>query len=625
MSWLATPATMEDTTPSGTCSRSITTSMEDPSRQPPLKKRAFVNDDAPDVPVGVAAVLENRSSSDNSSSVLLPPALLQALRQIPLAQKAACLQALQEAPRIFTTESDPAKFLAVEDGNAVAAAERLCLYWIKRKEIFAERARLAVLDLSGNGALTLEDIAHLQSGALVQLPDDVKGRPVLYANAQRLPTQHKTPVQSRFRVLFFNLTAAASHDQAAVQGVTILRHVTELTWDSSKNNIVNNMVQQAMPLKIKAFRLLAIPSSKARRMFETTAMPAIQQLQAAVWGKRSKVHIGSNKTDLMNQLRSKGFSKSGVPFECGGTWTFQGTSTASAALVSKETVATSAAAALILTSKASAKTLTSPLDRLAEAASRQARDKERLNRKRKNDIVYARKKREREKVEVQALQRQCVELQKKNVSAKKEQSRLETMLEEANTQIALQEQVVQQPTASVTDATGTGVFARLLQLPQQHHDCMTQVDALVGMAQQMPVPQPLQQPSTVSLAGLLGGLFQPQQQPTQANDVMSMLNALTNTLPLQAPPVQQFAAAPQQQQDPTVALLRSLETHQLQALLAALPQQQQQPVYHAAPPVQLPVLQHQRPVTSWNAPAVAEQNQGQVVSALVAILRQTRS
>jgi hypothetical protein len=64
-------------------------------------------------------------------------------------------------------------------GDAVEAAKSLAIStWKLRFEIFQERAFLPLDDLSGNVALTLEDITLLKSGITVLLSDDTQGRTV---------------------------------------------------------------------------------------------------------------------------------------------------------------------------------------------------------------------------------------------------------------------------------------------------------------------------------------------------------------------------------------------------------------------------------------------------------------
>ena len=68
----------------------------------------------------------------------------------------AYLEALSAAPDLVKRETPFERFLAVEDGNSLAASRRLCSYWTERKDIFGERALLPMSQADG-GALTGRD------------------------------------------------------------------------------------------------------------------------------------------------------------------------------------------------------------------------------------------------------------------------------------------------------------------------------------------------------------------------------------------------------------------------------------------------------------------------------------
>ena len=76
---------------------------------------------------------------------------------IPQHEKAAFLEAKERAMGVFQVESDPLRFLASENYNPIAAAQRLVLYWRYRRQIFGERFLLP-MNLTGHGALVEEDM-----------------------------------------------------------------------------------------------------------------------------------------------------------------------------------------------------------------------------------------------------------------------------------------------------------------------------------------------------------------------------------------------------------------------------------------------------------------------------------
>ena len=89
---------------------------------------------------------------------------------MPVAMKAAYLEALYQCPHLVETESNPDTFLLFENFNYWSAAGRLVTYWRKRWEYFGDRAFLP-MDLSGDGAMSEEDLKPMASGCVTLLPD----------------------------------------------------------------------------------------------------------------------------------------------------------------------------------------------------------------------------------------------------------------------------------------------------------------------------------------------------------------------------------------------------------------------------------------------------------------------
>jgi hypothetical protein len=102
--------------------------------------------------------------------------LQEALHDIPDVEKQTYLEALERAPLLVETESDPIRFLRCEKYVAGAAAHRLVSYWEVRKKIFGPDR--AFLPMTQNGAMA-EDMVYSEKGFTTMLPDDDHGRPVV--------------------------------------------------------------------------------------------------------------------------------------------------------------------------------------------------------------------------------------------------------------------------------------------------------------------------------------------------------------------------------------------------------------------------------------------------------------
>ena len=143
------------------------------------------------------------------------------------------LRALKQCPELVKTESDPILFLRCEEFDVWAAALRMTKYWKMRCRLFNERAFLP-MTMTGNGALTCEDVEVLRSGALQLLKDDDSGRAVLYfqrsilnKDAPRVPEMIKRLVRVGFLVnerdvsldLFSHLLISPSASRASLPNV----------------------------------------------------------------------------------------------------------------------------------------------------------------------------------------------------------------------------------------------------------------------------------------------------------------------------------------------------------------------------------------------------------------------
>jgi hypothetical protein len=246
--------------------------------------------------------------------------LEQALRRIPEDDKASYLEAVRVAPHLVETECDPIRFLRVEGGNAAKAAARLCMYWKKRTQLFGKRAFLSLRDCSGSGALDEAAVKILERGSPVQLPDDAKGSPVFCLDPSRLQDGLKTPGNARLQVMFHVLDKVAeSNPVSQIRGAILLRVANEPSWDRNKAGKATAILEQAIPIKIKVIRILCVPPPGAMRIFEQTALPLLQKVFAEIWGDRAQVHLASSPAHLAQQLEATGLRKPGLPLCCGGT------------------------------------------------------------------------------------------------------------------------------------------------------------------------------------------------------------------------------------------------------------------------------------------------------------------
>jgi hypothetical protein len=102
----------------------------------------------------------------------------EAMESLPHGDRAAYGEAMERAPRLVEMESNPDHYLDHAELDPWKAAGRVAAYWDARVELFGNRAFLP-LTISGEGAMSQEDVDLLESGFFMVLPNESQGRPVV--------------------------------------------------------------------------------------------------------------------------------------------------------------------------------------------------------------------------------------------------------------------------------------------------------------------------------------------------------------------------------------------------------------------------------------------------------------
>eukprot|EP00522_Entomoneis_paludosa_P013982 CAMPEP_0172450266 /NCGR_PEP_ID=MMETSP1065-20121228/8682_1 /TAXON_ID=265537 /ORGANISM="Amphiprora paludosa, Strain CCMP125" /LENGTH=821 /DNA_ID=CAMNT_0013202045 /DNA_START=76 /DNA_END=2541 /DNA_ORIENTATION=- len=159
-------------------------------------------------------VLGSHRTLDTSKSPVLPVAdsvwfqahlnMTQAIAALPLAERCAYQEALEQAPHVVQLESPLSRFLKCHNLDYWAAAQGLCAYWTKRRDVFGKERYARPLTLVAGESLQTsrsdnpDDEGHLdtalskharqilQSGVIVPLSPDPFHRPILLMDRQQI-------------------------------------------------------------------------------------------------------------------------------------------------------------------------------------------------------------------------------------------------------------------------------------------------------------------------------------------------------------------------------------------------------------------------------------------------------
>ena len=221
---------------------------------------------------------ENSECGLNQSSLLL--SFNGAVKLIPDAQKAAYLEALEVSPTFLETESNPILFLRREGFDPWAAAQRLVSYWEERKKAFGEKA---FLPLSFN-SYTDETTRALWEGVVLQLPNDIRGRSVIYRDNKKLAM---LSLKARLQLVFYMLDGIArDNPRSAEEGFVIVEIMEAINFDRN-SKIGVHVAQNSMPLRAHSVHILCSGKDPHADAVAVKLMP---------WITRGNVHVHVCKT-----------------------------------------------------------------------------------------------------------------------------------------------------------------------------------------------------------------------------------------------------------------------------------------------------------------------------------------
>lgn len=344
--------------------------------------------------------------------------LQRALDTIPQESKASYLRALEVCPELVKRESDPATFLRFDRFDAVAAARRLAKYWEVRNLIFEGRAYLP-LNQTGEGALDRRDLSVLGTAYLMCLAKDSQGRAVLVCDGTRLSRSTR---QSRLRTSFYMYSIAAETKLSQTSGIVLLYVMTEPSFDRANKECLDTVLS-AIPACIRDVHLLRYPSDSSEQGFSIKMDPAMLHQFRQIAKNQVIPHVTSSRATISKRLEPYGLIGDELPKAIGGKFGYDRFVQWQELRTRYEWdlpagVSNKQAADMFDFSRVT------PLSKLSEA--------ERLERKRRLNVVHSRRKRERERIEIEVLNEQCDEQQERKKSLHREYHRLKTLVHRAN-------------------------------------------------------------------------------------------------------------------------------------------------------------------------------------------------
>jgi hypothetical protein len=232
-----------------------------------------------------------------------------ALKLIPDAMKTDYAEAVKNAPHLVEIESSPVRFIRCAEYDCKAAAKLLVGYWRNRKEIFGGRALLPMIQ-TGEGALAPGDVEVLNNGYCILLPSDAHNRVVVFHDRSRLTSPSVHSLQMRLRCLCYLLSVVSECEESRTFGVVTLEYHGEELDGVSVKQAPELIEGNIFPIRVKTSHLV-IPVT-------------LQGLEKGSFPRqRTVVHIGKTARDILSDLSKYGFRKDGLPASLGGSWLYE--------------------------------------------------------------------------------------------------------------------------------------------------------------------------------------------------------------------------------------------------------------------------------------------------------------
>jgi hypothetical protein len=370
----------------------------------------------PDLPLDVSVV----DDTDSAQFAL-------AMEAVPLDNKSDYLEAMRQCPDLVDKESCTSMFLRCEQGNFSRAAQRLARYWKVRREAFGEKAFLSLCQ-TGDGCLERKDLSVLGTTYLMSLPKDSAGRAVLFCDGTRLS---KSTKQSRLRCTFYMYSIVAEVVKSQTEGIVLLYVATEPSFDRANRECLE-LVLSAVPCFVYNVHLLsyADDSSDAVPVTDKMDNDALEHLKA-ISRNEFVAHDNLSKADTVRILSSHGLYPAGLPKAIGGGYGFNEFSEWHELRLRFE---------WDLPAGASNKQAATLFDFSKAKQLLDMTEEEKVDRKRKLNVIHSRRKRERERIEIEVLKEQSTELNEEKAMLRKEEVRLQNLLGQAQSLVRSRQQ-----------------------------------------------------------------------------------------------------------------------------------------------------------------------------------------
>jgi len=279
----------------------------------------------------------------------------------------------------------------------------------------------------------------VRTGYMAVMPEDDRGRPIYFLDISRLtvPFTAESRTRCAFYIMQLISERESSRNVGAIGIAVYSKNAPKGSTDAKYGQKATDMARDGVfPCHWRAIHVCAV-GIKSNTLRDQYFVPFTLQMLRR-WKSlslRTVVHVDEKLEGIRCRLSKYGIPPSCVPTTVGGTWSYdtefknwftERIEYEKDAYWSGDATETSSSK----THKVSQKQ--SHNDSLMSEEEKVARDK-----RRKMDALYARRKRERQRIEIEVLQEQCVEYNNKNSALDKQNKWLEGLLRHANSLVQI--------------------------------------------------------------------------------------------------------------------------------------------------------------------------------------------
>ena len=197
----------------------------------------------------IQSLLVSKTGVKNEKTKMIEHSNLEeAIQLISDDKKAAYLEALKVGTEFLKKESNPLLFLRREGLDYQAAAQRLVSYWEERQNAFGEKFVLPLTFTS----YTEEATRALWDGVYLQLPNDSKGRTVVYRDNKKLAT---LSLKARLQLVFYLDRISNSNPRSAEEGIVLITTVERISFDRN-TKVCTRIAHDSMSTRSHSLHIL---------------------------------------------------------------------------------------------------------------------------------------------------------------------------------------------------------------------------------------------------------------------------------------------------------------------------------------------------------------------------------